>query len=230
MIKPVIAFTYSPFQSRLVRFAIKLAIVIAGGKPLGIATRKFEKLPDFNGLILGGGVDIHPTRYHGKPKKNYKYDFERDNMEYQLLEKALSQNKPVLGICRGCQLLNVYRNGTLYDDIRKIDDVTNYPSHLLGYMFYRKTINISPDSTLFKCIRRKRATVNSIHKQCINQLGNDFVVSAAEENKIIQGIEDPNYQFVIGVQFHPEFLIYKKSFSNIFRQLVDKSSSVQAEM
>lgn len=229
MIKPVIAFTYSSFQSIFVRFAIKLAILISGGKPLGVVKQNVEDLPDFNGLILGGGVDIHPNRYHGEPKVNYRYDLDRDNMEYQLLEKALAQNKPVLGICRGCQLINVYRNGTLYDDIRKIDDITHYPSHLLGYMFYRKTIDIYPESILFKCIGSNSAKVNSIHKQCINKLGKDFIVTAAEKNNIIQCIEDPNHSFVIGVQFHPEFLIYNKSFRNIFQQLIKEASIITAE-
>lgn len=227
MTRPIIAFTYSSFQSILVRLAMQLAIVLSGGKALAIHAKKFEQLPDFDGLILGGGVDIHPGQYHAAAKVNYRYDPARDRMELQLLENALAKNKPVLGVCRGCQLINIYRQGSLHEDIRKIDEVTEYPGTLSGYIFFRKTITIDPESLLYECIGNKTAQVNSIHKQCINHLGHDLKVTAAEKNKIIQCIEDPNEAFVMGVQFHPEFLIYKRAFLNIFRRFVKEARFVK---
>ena len=223
--RPVIAFTSSQFQSVFVKLAIKLAILLAGGKPLCIIPRDIEQLPDFDGLLLGGGVDIHPQHYHGTIKPNYRYDVERDTIELQLLEHAFKLDKPILGICRGCQMLNIFQDGTLYADIKKMDHVTQYPSHLFGYIFFRKSINIVQDSQLYQCIGSQQIKVNSIHQQCINLIGNGFKVTALEDNKIIQCIEYPKLSFVMGVQFHPEFLIFKKPFLNIFKQLIKKARS-----
>ncbi|MDF1827656.1 MAG: gamma-glutamyl-gamma-aminobutyrate hydrolase family protein [Legionellaceae bacterium] len=227
MKKPVIAFTCSQFQSIFVKLALRLAIYLAGGKPLYISSDATQDdtqiLPDFDGLLLGGGADIHPKLYDGKIKPNYRYDEARDALELRLLEHVFASDKPVLGICRGCQMLNIFQQGTLYEDLKKLDSAAQYPNHLLGYIFFRKRIKIVQDSRLYQCIGHQQTKVNSIHKQCINLVGDGFNVTASEENKIIQCIEHTQLTFAMGVQFHPEFLIMKKPFFNIFKLFVRKS-------
>lgn len=229
MKRPVIAFTCSQFQSIFVKLALKLSIYLAGGKPLYISSDYTQAntvtWPDFDGLLLGGGVDIHPKHYHGKIKPHYRYDEVRDAIELRLLEHVFASDKPVLGICRGCQMLNIFQHGTLYKDVKKLDSAAHYPSHLLGYIFYRKRIKIVRDSLLYQCVGHQQTKVNSIHKQCIHLVGDGFNVTASEESTMIQCIEHTELTFAMGVQFHPEFLIMKKPFLNIFKLFVRKSGS-----
>ncbi|KTD08279.1 gamma-glutamyl-gamma-aminobutyrate hydrolase family protein [Legionella jamestowniensis] len=220
---PVIAITYSNHQSKIVIGAVKLAIWLAGGKSLCINTMQNQDNYNYDGLLLCGGVDITPELYGGNKKGNYTYDFERDKLELKHLSYAERHNLPVLGICRGCQLINVYRRGTLYTDIEKVFEKTRYPSNLLGYIFFRKRVQINPRSLLFKITQKTLLKVNSIHKQSIFNLGHELKVVAIEKNNIVQSIEDPTKKFFLGVQFHPEFLIYKKPFLRLFKEFVNSA-------
>ncbi|ASQ45925.1 gamma-glutamyl-gamma-aminobutyrate hydrolase family protein [Legionella clemsonensis] len=228
--RPVIAITYSNNQSKIVIGAIKLAIWLSGGTCLCVNTRQNQDNFNYDGLLLCGGVDITPDLYGSSKKANYLYDFERDKLELKHLFYAERHNLPVLGICRGCQLMNVYRKGTLYTDIEKVFEEAQYPSHLLGYLFFRKQIQINPRSLLFKITRKISLKVNSIHKQSIFNLGHNLKIGAIEKNNIIQSIEDPSKKFFLGVQFHPEFLIYKISFLNLFKEFVNSTRRGEKEI
>ena len=218
--RPIIAITHSIYQAKSVIFATHFAVWLAGGKPFSINPANQHKNKIYDGLILGGGADINPELYGQIKKTDYDYDHNRDVLELFHLSQAEKQNIPVLGICRGCQLINAYRSGTLHIDITKVYEKAKYPSNLLGYIFFRKRINIKPNSHLFHIVKRRSCKVNSLHKQSIAKLGNELVVTAMEENQIVQCIEDPSRPFYMGVQFHPEFLIYKHYFLNLFKTLV----------
>lgn len=223
--RPIIAITHSVSRSKVMVMAIKLAVWFAGGKPVSITTQNQSDKIKYQGLILCGGLDINPEIYGKIKKPGYQYDSDRDSLELYHLAHAEKTQMPVFGICRGCQLMNIHRGGTLHTDITKVYEYTKYPSTLIGYIFFRKRIHIEKTSALFKITQKTGLKVNSIHRQSIANLGLNLMISAVEKNQIIQGIEDSRHPFFIGVQFHPEFLIYKKPFLKLFQTFVHHAKS-----
>lgn len=218
--RPVIAITHSVNQSKFTILAMKLAVWLAHGQPICISTNKNIHLKDYDGLIIGGGVDINPERY-GKQKKNaYGYQDDRDALEFEHLQHALTQGLPILGICRGAQLINVFHKGTLHLDIEKAYEKSKYPAGILGYIFFRKWIKIVKPSQLFDVFKSQKVQVNSLHRQSIAQIGAGFRATAHEKNGIIQCIEHMSAPFIIGVQFHPEYLLYRTRSRRLFKALV----------
>lgn len=224
--RPIIGITKPNNKDYLSYLAIKLAVIMAGGKPLKITSKdKQYESANINGLILGGGSDIFPARYNQAPKEDYIYDQDRDEMEVFWAERARDENIPTLGICRGAQLLNIVCGGSLHMDVSQVYEGANYPDGFIYNAFFRKTISINSDSFLHTIIPKIEIKVNSIHKQAIDKLGNDMSVNAVEKNGVIQAICLNNHDYFLGVQFHPEFLIYKKDFRKIFKRLVQSASN-----
>jgi putative glutamine amidotransferase len=213
--KPEDRFINIPF------IAVWIAIWLGGGKPHILSANKNEPIEEIQGLILGGGTDIYPELYNEKPLENYKYDRTRDAMEIKWLKIAEKTNIPVFAICRGAQLMNVIKEGTLHKDIHQVYKNTNYPKTAFGYLTFRKKILIEEKSLLNQIFKRGSLMVNSIHKQSIDKVGKDLVITAVEENGVVQAIEDPSKDFYLGVQFHPELLLYRKSFRNFFRKFIE---------
>ena len=141
-------------------------------------------------------------------------------MEINWLKRAEKENIPVFGICRGAQLMNVIRGGTLHPDISKVYEEAKYPTSLLAKIFFRKTIVIEPDTLFAKLFGDSPRRVNSMHTQSVKGLGTSLIQSAAENNGVIQAIEDPGREFFLGVQFHPELLLYRQSLRALFAGLV----------
>ncbi len=219
--RPLIGYTTRNFAYDPLQWLIGFSIWLGGGKPV----RLYPKNPHFDqpirAIIIGGGTDLYPTLYKLDPKPNYKYDRARDELEIEWLKRAEIQNLPILGICRGAQLLNVQRGGTLHADISKVYENAKYPANFLANIFFRKDVNINPNSLLEKILKTRRIAVNSMHKQSIHDIGKGLVVSAREDNGVIQAVEDPEKKFFIGVQFHPEALIYMGVFRNLFKSLIN---------
>lgn len=218
--RPRIAITEPDADAWLSWLCIALAVWWVGGKPI----RATPSHPRFNeqidGLILAGGTDIDPQRYHGIPKKNYRYDQPRDAMELAWLKRAEAEKLPVLGICRGAQLMNIARGGNLHIDISKVYEEAQYPNGTLAQIFYRKRVHIHRETLLFRLIGEEFSRVNSMHTQSINRLGHFLAIGAQESNSIVQAIEDPSLPMYLGVQFHPEYMIYARRYRNLFRQVV----------
>lgn len=144
-------------------------------------------------------------------------DLRRDELEFSLLKQALQNSLPVLGICRGGQVINVHFGGALYQDIAQF--YTETPN--LHTIRARKRILIEGGTTLFRLIGRSETRVNSLHHQSVRTLGKDLRVAAKEPNGVIQAIEHVQLPFVLGVQWHPEFLPMYREQRRIFRQLVN---------
>jgi putative glutamine amidotransferase len=104
-------------------------------------------------------------------------------------------------------------------NVSKIYENAKYPNNTIARIFFRKEINVEYGSLLEKLLNTHRIAVNSMHTQAVDKIGNGLVVSAKEDNGVIQGIEDPEKDFFIGVQFHPEALVHLRIFRNMFSAL-----------
>ncbi len=133
-------------------------------------------------------------------------------MELFLLERALTQNIPVMGICRGMQLINLFMGGSLHLHIQEMDLEFKHPHSLLPL----NTIKIEPRSHLHKILKAKKLQVNALHHQTLKTLGKGLKVTAKDTNGLIQAIETDNENFILGLQWHPEFMPYHWSTYRIF--------------
>lgn len=165
------------------------------------------KFRNINGLILSGGIDIYPELYNDWETKEDvgKYNTFRDGFEYKLIEQSIIRQIPILGICRGCQLLNVYFNGSLIYDLQTIRNV-NHNKIDNNVMRWHK-INVFSDTLLHNIVNLSEADVTSSHHQAVDRLGEGLTVNAKSPDGIVEGIEyreRANKSFLLGIQWHPE--------------------------
>jgi putative glutamine amidotransferase len=170
-------------------------------------------------LLLPGGDDIDPALYNEKNNGlSLNVCPERDLMEFYLLEKAFEKKIPVLGICRGCQVINVFMGGTLYQDMGKenagsIDHVNS--SRETGFLSH--SVNIEKGSFLYSMYNSAKIQVNSRHHQAVKKVSQELTVSALSDDGIVEGIESAAMK-ILGVQWHPENLIdLGQEFNSLFR-------------
>jgi putative glutamine amidotransferase len=154
--------------------------------------------------------------------KNSAQNEERDEMELQLLKEAIQKQWPVLGICRGAQLINVHFGGTLHNDIIDFYTERSY----LYTIWPRKKVAIAAGSRLSAIVPFDQLWVNALHHQAINRCGQNIAVAAKEETGIIQAIEGAGQPFMIGIQWHPEYMPQIPAQRAIFKALVKKAGMV----
>ena len=227
-----------------------LALKRKGAKPLRITPETNTEMVQLDGLVLGGGSDIDPENYgeelliikESVKEQRFKdklfgailflirmifsvktsqpqKDVDRDRMEKKLCLYTLEQQIPVLGICRGAQLINVALGGTLHQDTRTFYAETPQIRSILS----SKKVYLTANSRLRKIFNVDTCLVNSLHHQAVNKLGIDLIISAKEDNKIVQAIEHTKHPFMIGVQWHPEYLPHIKLQQRLFKSLVEES-------
>lgn len=173
--------------------------------PSNIRLRDYAKHLD--GLVLQGGADVSPQTYsETATRPEWSGDRARDVYELELLHEFIEAGKPVLGVCRGCQLINVAFGGTLYQDIAS--DVPAAIEHVNDlYDSHYHLIHFPQGSSLSRLFpARPEALVNSIHHQAVKDLGRDLVVEAVSgKDNIVEAIRYRKARFVMGLQWHPEF-------------------------
>ncbi|MGD9966647.1 MAG: gamma-glutamyl-gamma-aminobutyrate hydrolase family protein [Hyphomonadaceae bacterium] len=222
--RPIIGITKPEDGDTLAYWAMKFAVWIAGGDPVKVTARAPRDPRSIDGLIFGGGADVYPKRYQGQPKQGYRYDLARGDMEASWALAARRHDLPVLGVCRGAQMLNVLAGGTLHRDLSEFK--LRRHKNVMVRFFERYPVRIRRKSTLAELTQcPMQMKVNAIHLQAIDRLGAGMTVSAREPNGVIQAIEDRSQQFWLGVQFHPELLIYRAPFRRLFRALVNAAGA-----
>ena len=174
-------------------------------------------LPDepLQGLVIGGGDDIGAEIYGGKVLPDVRIDPERDKLELGLLKAALPAELPILGICRGSQMINVALGGTLHTDIYEV--YVQAPK--MRTVLPRKTVTVEADSRLNGILRCNPCQVNALHHQSVDRLGRGLRIAARDESGIVQAIENGSGPFLLGVQWHPELLFWKKPQQRLFAAL-----------
>jgi putative glutamine amidotransferase len=165
------------------------------------------RIQEYSGLVLTGGGDIHPSLYGYQDTENHcrGIDVKRDELEFRMLEAALTGNLPILAICRGLQVLNVFLGGTL------IPHIPALPGKLLHKdgMDVNHQVIINHDSQLFRISGTGNETVNSSHHQAIDKPGEGLIATAFSPDGVIEAAELKVHEgrFCFAVQWHPERMV-----------------------
>lgn len=196
-------------KNHAVGTAYLASVQAGGGAPFLIPAGCPEWADDYmalaDGLILTGGIDVNPLLYGQEPVPQVTdCNTATDKGEFALLEAAIRQHKPVLGICRGIQVLNVALGGTLYQDI---------PSQIPGCFCHRQsdsdraegthTVHIQPDTCLHGILQKEKIITNSFHHQSVREVGRGLTVSARTGDGVVEAVESAD-GMILGVQWHPE--------------------------
>ena len=185
-------------------WAIQCVLRLCGARPQRISTLHSAEYGDFDGLVISGGDDISPEHYGGDMEAPVKSDPARDDLEIRWIRHALDRGIPLLGICRGAQLINVVLGGSLHTDIRPMRKLTYNRPGLLP----TKQVRLDTDSLVGKVTGRERLRVNSLHHQAIDRLGDGLRITGRDLDGFVQVIESKHGSSIVGVQWHPEYLLY----------------------
>ncbi len=180
------------------------AISDAGGYPIMLFPH--DKLPPFlDGIVFTGGGDIDPLLFHEEPLfQSGEISPLRDAFEISLCKEAVEKNIPILGICRGMQVINIALGGTIYQDISVQTNSKLKHSQQAPRDYGTHSIVIEKNTQLFALWEKEKATVNSFHHQAVALLGNGLRISAKSQDGLVEAIEHTVNLFVLGVQWHPE--------------------------
>lgn len=206
------------------------AIVAAGGVPVIIPDcfrkEQMQQLLSFlDGLLLSGGGDVDPVYFGEEPLPSCgEITPARDALEIELVRMSLAAGLPVLGICRGAQVLNIAAGGNIYQDLNT--QVKDCLQHNQKAPIWAPThrIQIRPGTRLESIFRERELRVNSFHHQAVRNPAPGFIVCALAGDGVIEGIESTTHRFALGIQCHPEGMWEKDSrFLQLFRALVEAS-------
>lgn len=178
--------------------------------PLEVTDEELNQVYELcDGFLLTGGQDINPVRY-GKAisEKCGVYNDKKDELEGKLFKRAYTEDKIILGVCRGIHLINVELGGTLYQDLPSELLSTHEVKHQMKAPYNRKVHNVhlEKNSSLYRLLGKEEIGVNSYHHQGIKTLGKDLEVMAYAPDGLIEAICSKSKRFIWGIQWHPEYL------------------------
>jgi putative glutamine amidotransferase len=209
------------------------AVESAGGLPILIPMINDQNiltalLSRLDGLLLSGGIDVHPSRYGEEVHPlTQEVDIELDEFEITLASWAIQQDIPVLGVCRGMQLINVVLGGTLYQDIddQYPNSITHSNRHLPQTHLAHHII-VEPGSRMETILGAREVRVNSLHHQAIKDPGKGVRITGRAPDGVPELLEVASYRFVMAVQSHPEEIYsIEPAFKRLFSAFVQASSS-----
>jgi putative glutamine amidotransferase len=174
------------------------ALRAVGLDPVPLIAGKPYSLDGLSGLLISGGPDLDPALYGEEPDGSEEPVPDRDQMEMSLLGDALNRDLPVLCICRGLQLFNVWHQGSLHQHLESTE------THRQKKAFDAHTVAVEPGTQLAAAMGAAEYPVNSRHHQGVKELGQGIVVSARAHDGMIEGLERPDRRFAVAVQWHPE--------------------------
>lgn len=205
------------------------AIERAGGLPVlipaGLAAASLRAIYDrLDAIFVPGGGDVNPQRYGAAahPLTDRIVDA-RDTLEITVAQWAAQDDLPLLGVCRGHQVVNVALGGTLTQDIPSLIDTTINHSHRPEGVTYPNDghrISVDPASRLADILGQTDLEVNTLHHQCVEQLAPGLCATAYAPDGVVEGFEMPGKRFLVGVQWHPEIMFDDPHMQNIFRAFV----------
>ncbi len=228
--KPIIAILAEVDSERNtgVRNTYIRAIEQSGGVPVLIpyidSTEVIEALAEkMDGFLFSGGCDIDPARYGEKRALACgRIESNRDALEFKVFDAVIKKSKPMIGICRGAQLINVALGGTLYQDI---------PTEVKNHICHEQTepkdmpshgVRVFRDTPLFSLTGAERIRANSFHHQAVKKVGNGLSVMAISDDDIIEALYMPEHRYLRAYQWHPERLYLSDECNKkIFDDLVD---------
>jgi putative glutamine amidotransferase len=225
--RPEIAVTGPDGRFAFAWWATRLAVFLSGGRAVRLTPSNFREHQKerFRAVIIGGGNDIDAEMYGGENTERSPIDAERDRFETEMIRHALATHLPILGICRGAQLINVVLGGSLFADIRSMRRLTSNRRTPLP----RKTALAEADGILRRTIGSEKWRINSLHSQAIERLGEGLQVVARDLDSFVQAIESARHRWLVGVQWHPEYLLYLRGQRRIFGDLVAQARETAPE-
>lgn len=204
------------------------AITKSGGVPIIIPVntsreniRKQVELCD--GILISGGIDVNPMLYNEEPlRKMGTFNPDIDEFDIIAIKISLEYKKPILGICRGIQVLNVALGGTLYQDLELVDG--SYIKHMQQTKKYFGTHSVKiKENSILENIMGKETLVNSYHHQCIKEVAKDLEAIAFSKDGIIEAVQMKDEKFVLGVEWHPELMIDSdEKMFNLFKYFINQ--------
>jgi putative glutamine amidotransferase len=216
-------------------FSYPRAIEAAGAVPVVLAPVQPEAidalLDRMSALLLSGGPDLHPECYGGEGHAELgPTEPELDRFEVALAGRAMERGIPMLGICRGAQVINVARGGTLHPHIPELSQAHIEHRHAEAGETARHRVRLEPDSDLCALFGRRGLEVNSFHHQAVDRLGSGLEVAARSADGIVEAIEDPKAAFCLGVQWHAETLTAGRVHPLLFEGLVTAARRHEARV
>jgi putative glutamine amidotransferase len=192
---------------------------LLGAIPVRITVKQGLGSESLDAIIIRGGNDIGPEQYGGELAARVKLDPDRDQLEINRIKQALDDDIPLLGICRGAQLINVVMGRSLHRAIRSRRVHTRNRPSLLP----TKRVPLDSTSVLARIFGRTRVKVNSLHHQAIREPDNGLRVVGRDRDDIVQAIESDAGISIIGVQWHPEYLFYLPTQLALLRSLFSRA-------
>jgi putative glutamine amidotransferase len=205
------------------------ALTEAGGVPVlipcGLTTESWRSLYEcLDGILFSGGGDISIGRFGGQPHEKIRpADDARDEVEFALVEAAVSDRKPFLGICRGFQVINVALGGTLYTHIK--DQMPNAIQHKYSSRtrraYFAHAVDVAAGTRLADILGETKISVNSMHHQGAKDIAAALKPAAYAPDGLVEAVELPDHPFGVAVQWHPECLPDQPSTRRLFRAFVE---------
>ena len=205
----------------------------AGGLPLLLPYKTdvslIPQLVDLlDGILFSGGNDLDPATwgetYH---PKTVPVDPDRQRFEMALLAEVERRRMPALGICMGCQLMNVYRGGSLIQFLPDQPRQRMLEHRKIDNQWSRHEVQVEPQSLVAKTVGKTQFIANSSHKQAINNIGRGLQKIGLSPDGVIEGVEDPSFPLFLGVQWHPERLSDEPEHLALFKLLVEKAANTR---